>query len=479
MKTTPGPYLYLPIEISARELDSRLLLSAIAVERGLEVLLGQKWLMHDNLPYMRPGLLLTKTLTASDGRFMEIARRHGYRTASIDEEIPGLIATRQGLRWVMRNAVDAADAILAAGDDHRDALAEKFPDSAGRVVVTGNPRWDLLRPEFRGRISAEAEKLRARYGRYLLINTNFGLTNSAKGNSRAIVRSLARTGRLDLKRAEDRAFIDAAERLELANMACIKDLLRLLPEHFPDHQVLLRPHPGEKLHPWRDFARALPHLSVIREGAAAPWILASEALIHTNCTTGVEAFALGKPAICLRPAEPPEMDIYLAPLVNPVSRSVGDCLDRLQTIAAGTPFPESEQARWRATFDHFIAARTGALAAQRVIDVLIDRCLKCDASIAVNSADPWRPKKGYRRQIRRTRSRLSLMPDIDVEYVAERLNDLADRLGIAAKLHVESCGDRMFHIHGDLPRVRKPMPPDIVAFAHRLMKKRKALLRSP
>jgi surface carbohydrate biosynthesis protein len=171
MKTTPGPYLYLPIEISARELDSRLLLGAIAVEQGFEVLLGQKWLMHDNLPYMRPGILLTKTLTASDGRFMEIARRHGYRTASIDEEIPGLIATRQGLRWVMRNAVDAADAILAAGDDHRNALMEKFPDSAGRVAVTGNSRWDLLRPELRGRISAEAEKLRSRYGRYFLINT--------------------------------------------------------------------------------------------------------------------------------------------------------------------------------------------------------------------------------------------------------------------------------------------------------------------
>lgn len=127
MKRLPGPYLYLPIEISARELDSRLLLTAIAVDRGFDVVLGQKWLMHDNLSYMRPGVLLTKTLTATDGRFMEIAHRRGYRTASIDEEIPGLIATRQGLRWVMRKAVAASDLIFAAGEDHRNALAASLP----------------------------------------------------------------------------------------------------------------------------------------------------------------------------------------------------------------------------------------------------------------------------------------------------------------------------------------------------------------
>src|SRR5262245_23913437 len=476
MKLAPGPYLYLPIEISARELDSRLLLSGIAVDLGFEVVLGQKWLMHDNLSYMPPGVLLTKTLTDSDGRFMEVARRRGYRTASIDEEIPGLIATKQGLRWVMRNAVDAADLIFAAGADHHAALAAKFPDRRDRIMVAGNPRWDLLRPDLRATVAAEAEGLRARYGRFFLINTNLGLTNSAKGPPETIVRSLVRTGRIDMERKEDRAFIAAARQLEIANAAGIKELLRLIMDRFPDHRVVLRPHPGERLRLWRDCAGALPRVSVIREGAAAPWILACEAMIHTNCTTGVEAFALGKPAICLRPAEPPEIDIYVAPLVNPVVRSVLECIKVLQSVVGDRPFPESDHVNWQNNFDQFIAARTGALASYRIVDAIAERFYGAGLNAAVGADNPWRPKRGYRGTIRRSRSRLSLMPDVDGDVVAGRIRQWAGLLGLADNLEVQVCGDRMFHVYAGARRVPETVSPAIVALVHRLMKKRKALL---
>lgn len=475
MKRAPGPYLYLPIEISARELDSRLLLTAIAVNRGFDVVLGQKWLMQGNLSYMRPGVLLTKTLTATDGRFMEIAHRRGYRTASIDEEIPGLIATRQGLRWVMRKAVEASDLIFAAGEDHHDALAVKFPDCMGRVTISGNPRWDLLRTELRGTFAAEAERLKRHHGRFFLINTNFGLTNSAKGDTQAIIRSLARSGRIDLAKAEDRAFIEAARQLEIANAACLRELLRILPQRFPQHRVVLRPHPGEQLRLWRNVARALPRVSVVREGAAAPWILASDALIHTNCTTGVEAFALGRPAICLHPDEPPEMDIYVAPLVNPIARSVAGCLDLLQCIASETPFPEPQQAQWRQAFDRFIAARNGSLAAERIVGAIAGRFFDDTAEIADLACDPWRPKKGYRSAVRRTRSRMSLMPDIDSAELEARLQALARCAGIDREFAVEPCGDRIFHIHGNAVSSRKRLAPAVVAFVHRLAKKGRGL----
>jgi surface carbohydrate biosynthesis protein len=475
MKRAPGPYLYFPIEISARELDSRLLLTAVAVDRGFDVVLGQKWLMHDNLSYMRPGVLLAKTLTASDGRFMEIAHRRGYRTASIDEEIPGLIATRQGLRWVMRNAVEAADLIFAAGEDHRDALAARFPGSLERVTISGNPRWDLLRPEFRSTLAAEAERLKQRHGPFFLINTNFGLTNSAKGDTRAIIRSLVRSGRIDLAKAEDKAFVEAARRLEVSNMACIRELLQALPQRFSDHHVVLRPHPGEQLRLWRDFVRPLPRVTVIREGAAAPWILAADALIHTNCTTGVEAFALGKPAICLRPAEPPEMDIYVAPLVNPIARSVEECLESLTRVAAGVPADESQKAEWQRAFDRFIAARSGPLAAERVIAAIAERFFGGNPKAAAGAADPWRPKKGYRGSIRRTRSRLSLMPDLDGAQLKARLQALARCADIEREFAVEPCGDRTFHIHGNAATGRKTLAPTVLALAHRLAKKGRSL----
>jgi surface carbohydrate biosynthesis protein len=472
-------YLYLPIETSSRELDSRLLMAAFAVDRGFEVILGQKWLLHDNIPYMRPGVLLTKTLTSTDARFMQVARRHGYRTASIDEEIPGLVATRQGLRWVMRAAVDAAELIFAVGEDHHRALLEKFPDRTDRFHVTGNPRWDLLRPELRTSLAAEVERLRRAHGRFFLINTNFGLTNATKGGPEAIIRSLVRSGRIDPGDPGDRAFIDSGWRLELANVACIKDVLRELPHRFPEHRVILRPHPGERLGTWRDFTRSLPRTTVIREGAAAPWIMAAEALIHTNCTTGVEAFALGMPAFCLRPVDAPLLESFVAGRVNPIVRSPEELFDQLRNVAAGASFSAERQAAWRREFDSFIAASEGPLAAERMIDVIVDRFFGGRIS-PEPATSGWRHRKGYRGRIRRTRSRLSLMPDIDTAAIARRLDDLAGRLDLPCNLLVEPCGDRMFHVHAGAPRRRTAVPPMALAIVHRLAKTgRRSLRRSP
>jgi hypothetical protein len=185
----------------------------------------------------------------------------------------------------------------------------------------------------------------------------------------------------------------------------------------------------------------------------------------------VEAFALGKPAICLRPAEPPEMDIYVAPLVNPIARSTAECLDLLQTILSGIPFPEPQQAQWQEAFDRFIAARNGPLAAERIVAAIAERFFDAAATIAVSPADPWRPKKGYRSAVRRTRSRMSLMPDIDGDELTARLQALARCAGIERAFSVEPCGDRTFHIHANAISSRKRLAPAVVAFAHRLAKK--------
>ena len=62
--------LYLPMEIASRELDSRLLIAALALERGYEVVLGQKWLIERNVKSMPAGIYLSKTLTQRDARTM-------------------------------------------------------------------------------------------------------------------------------------------------------------------------------------------------------------------------------------------------------------------------------------------------------------------------------------------------------------------------------------------------------------------------
>ena len=60
--------------------------------------------------------------------------------------------------------------------------------------------------------------------------------------------------------------------------------------------------------------------------------MASDVLIHTNCTTGVEAFALDKPAISLQPTVLAVNDVYLANHINYVTATVDETLAQLDRL---------------------------------------------------------------------------------------------------------------------------------------------------
>src|SRR5262249_32797954 len=159
----------------------------------------------------------------------------GHRIAVIDEEIPGLVATKQKLRWVTKESVAASDLIFTVGEEHNQALSQFFPRSANKSRVVGNPRWDLLRPELRSGHADEVAAIRAKYAPFILVNTNFGLTNSAKRTAKATRVWFVKTGRVDLNKREDIVFLDEIFEMERLNTESIRALLRELPVRFPKH----------------------------------------------------------------------------------------------------------------------------------------------------------------------------------------------------------------------------------------------------
>jgi hypothetical protein len=53
--------VYLPIELLAREFDSKVLLAAELAARGVPVVLGQQWMLFENLERLPPGVVLFKS----------------------------------------------------------------------------------------------------------------------------------------------------------------------------------------------------------------------------------------------------------------------------------------------------------------------------------------------------------------------------------------------------------------------------------
>ncbi len=460
------PFLYLPIEVASRELHAKLLLTHFAVDMGFEVVIGWKRMMNKNLRYMPPGIVMFKTLTVDDAVAMRAARAVGHRIAVIDEEVPGLVATTQKLRWVTRDSVEASDLIFTTGDEHDDAMRQFYPAHADRYWVVGNPRWDLLRPELRGSHAEEAEAIRRKYAPFILINTNFALLNSARRTPEQYRKWFVNTGRVDLSKPEDVVFLDETFAMERANTAAVHELLRALPARFPDHRIIVRPHPIERAETWSALLHDAPRVQMVREGAAVPWIMASDVLVHTNCTTGVEAFALDRPAISLRPAALSIYDIYLANRINYVTATVGETLARLDRLigpgAAWSGYPEE----FRATFDRFFVGTRGPFAAELVLAALTDAFA---LQLAPHPRLPaWRPLAGYRQRVRTRKHHAQVMPEIDVAGVQQILQGFGSALGRDRVCQVEPCGQLVFHVHGAATRAAHDLPGDFSAWVQRL-----------
>ncbi|HVI89643.1 MAG TPA: surface carbohydrate biosynthesis protein [Dongiaceae bacterium] len=433
----------MPMEIASRELDSRLLLACLAVARGYEVVLGQKWLIERNIAAMPPGLYLSKTLTGRDGLAMAEAKRLGYRVAAIDEELPGLVMSAKQLRWMSAEAVAATDLIFIAGSNNAQAVAERFPEAANRVVQAANPRWDLLRPELRAFHAAEVAALKARHGRFILINTNLGFTNSQKGNADQIIRDQARLGKLDLNNPEHSSYVASILQMEADNRQAVEKLLQQLPEAFPGHRVILRPHPSESLDLWTNLIGGRQGMEVIREGAAVPWIAASEILIHTNCTTGVEALALDKPAICVMPSESTANNRYLSNRINPLARDVEETIGLMRRIierpmAAHQAYSTDMQMAFRQAMSHD-PARLGA---ESVLDRLEPLMAAPSTHPRETNRSAWTPGWRYRWRLKDRNVRGILMPGLDTADIVDRLARFASLLGVTPPAVVEEIGSK-------------------------------------
>ena len=440
-----GPFLYLPIEVASRVLHAKLLLTWFAVGLGFEVVIGWKRMINRNLRAMPPGIVVFKTLTGNDGDVMAEARAAGHCVAAIDEEVPGLVTMKQKLRWVTERSVAASDLIFAVGEEHREALLHFYPGHADRYRVVGNPRWDLLRPELRGSHAAEVAAIRARHAPFILINTNFAALNSARRTPEETARWFVKTGRVDTRKPEDVVFLDEMFQMERANTAAVKALLKELPGRFPDYTIVLRPHPMERVETWNEFLRDIPRTQMIRDGAAVPWIMAADALVHTNCTTGVEAYALDRPAISLQPARLGLNDIYLANLINYRTETTDETLDVLARLIGREPSDPAYPVEFAATFARFFAGTTGPFACERIVQALREE-LRLSPSSPERPA--WQPQPGYRWKTRTREHHAQVMPEIDEPEVAKILESFSQALGEKRQFQVEPCGQLVFHVHG-------------------------------
>ena len=363
--------LIIPVENQVRELDAKLLFACVAAERGLPVVLGSRTYINFAMPDLPRGLFLAKSLRSISKRMLNIIRGLGHDIVAWDEESLVRYRSPEYYAWrYSKDTFEVVDHLFAWGADDAEFFVD-YPEYSGAPLhVTGNPRIDLLRPEVRGYFAPEVDALRNRYGDFILVNTNFSFVNNFVPALNLIQRDLRGEPRLSRTGlGMSLAFATGMAAHQQAIYDHFRALLPQLADWFPKHRIVLRPHPSENHDVWRRILAGCPQVEVAHHGNVVPWLMAARVLLHNGCTTAVEASVLETPAVSYMPVTAETYDYHLPNGLSHCARTPDEVRAMLGEILTGRRSLVDVALRER-LFNRHLAATTGPLACDRVLDVL-------------------------------------------------------------------------------------------------------------
>jgi surface carbohydrate biosynthesis protein len=383
--STTAPVLLIPVEEQVREFDAKLLFACCAAERGFRAVVGSRHQMHLRAARLPRGIYFAKSFRKLSVRMFEILRSLGSVVVACDEE--ALIPYPDALYFERRASAEALALVSAffAWGPASAALLMRCPGYPGSPVHdTGNPRGDLMRPEFRPLLAEPVRQLRERFGDFVLVNTNFGAVNH-------FVPRLGWLNRPEKARLATlpKTYIDELSAHRRALFGHFQEMLPALARAFPERTIVLRPHPVEDHGFWLRAAQGLPNVHVVHEGNVLPWLAAASVLVHNGCTTGVEAFALGRAAVSYRPVVSEEHDRFLPNALGYRADTLPELVALVREIAdAGLGAP-ADPTQHKLLAEH-LSGQDGPLASDRIADALVQQLHRGE----LPPPRPWRTRLG-------------------------------------------------------------------------------------
>jgi surface carbohydrate biosynthesis protein len=363
-------WLFLPVETIARELTAKTLLACVAAERGWGIIVGEKKTVRRKQEKLPRGTFIEKSI--HPGRIKDIrkAKENGNRVSAWCEE---------GLNYLNRDdycqrrlesqSFDALDYFFAWGKQQADDISDALGVNE-KIVLSGNPRFDLLRPELRNIFVKSANEIRRRHGNIILVNTKFSTVNSNRRiEDFDYVAFLHSTGKI--KTQEDKDLICRYVDLNKRLFSFFQDLLPVLSKNFSNHTIVVRPHPSENHAPWVEKTKSLSNVKVLFEGNVNEWLMAADVMIHNNCTTGIEAFLLERAAISYRPIKDEIVEHQLPNEVSFQAANTEELISFVHHLVANKNSPLQEERDKKVNFTRkYIANIDGKLACEIIMDYM-------------------------------------------------------------------------------------------------------------
>ncbi|WP_338667174.1 surface carbohydrate biosynthesis protein [Pseudodesulfovibrio methanolicus] len=416
------------VEILIRELDGVLYQALHLARKGLPSLVGDRMVNRYIRSGSNPVLYFDSDQHVPTNR--HVLDNHGV-VLNLNAEGQGFVDDPPTLQANFAKIIDHVTAICLWGQKQADILAALIPDDRrDDLIVTGHPAFDLADERFIG-YYRNPDIVREHGEDYILINTSFGMFNHEMGFDH-YVKMLSRMD--EWKVYGDPAHLARLKKRcahqEKTALAMI-ELCAMLAEAHPDRHIIIRPHPAEDAEFYRCRTSDRTNIFVTKQGAAREWIASAAAVIHHDCTTGLEATLMGKLVLQYAPFEDIE---EAAALMTTIGHRVTSPEEAIRAIDQGT-MPEETSRELRARLAPYLANVTG-----RAAEVIAELAASHAAGVKTwlpAPLGPWGQAKCWRKYLskllrarqpgrngRKVRYALNKFSRLRKEEVERRLNGL-------------------------------------------------------
>ena len=297
--------IYLHVETSIKELDSKLLLGVIAASRGHQVLISDisEFERGFRRGILNPGIFHTKSITPSDIKisFHKKLIDKKFLITSNDEEAGLQLVDLKFEEFLLgrssKKTIQQSSAIFCWGDDDLKTFKKFYPKNKSKIIKTGSPRVDLWKSTFFNYWGAPNKKPKKPY---LLVSSNMGTSNGINSTS-DVIKIFKDLGYLQRNSKLFNEYFELIAEDSIKTSDFVEAIKHLANEN-KEYDIVLRPHPIEDIEAWRLYLGNIPNVHVIREGSITAWVNNAFAVMHNGCTTALEASVIGKPVITYLPS---------------------------------------------------------------------------------------------------------------------------------------------------------------------------------
>lgn len=302
----PRPWLHLPVETKVREWDGKMLLALEAAAQGWGVIIGRGIRKKSYLP---SGVFIENSISPGRKKDIDYSVSRGRKVCAWCEE--GVVyfdAQDYERRRVEKKSYDALEYYFSWGQHLANDMIGPIGCDPAKMAITGNPRFDILRADRRDILKNRTHSITQKYGDFILINTKFARYNNYFGQE-GFIEKLKEGRKVNNAEQEsfERGLIEFQGHIFHKFMEAIPSIVK----SFPDRAIVIRPHPAENIDPWITLASQYKNVYVENTGNVADWLMACSLCVHSNCTTAIESFLLGKISISYNPYDDLKYDTHL------------------------------------------------------------------------------------------------------------------------------------------------------------------------